>query len=401
VTVLFCDVVRSTQLGETLDAEAVRQVMSAYFDAMQEVIERHGGVVEKFIGDEVMAVFGVPTVHEDDALRAVRAATEMRTRLTTFNAELDPDWGIRLEARIGVNTGAVVAGDPATGSTFVTGDAVNVAKRLEQAARPGEILIGTATYPLVKDAVTVGPRETFRVKGKEKEISRWRLDEVDAEAAGVRRRLDAPLVDRTAELARIRAAFESAASNGRCRLLTMIGAPGIGKSRLARELLDRLAGEATGLTGRCLPYGEGITFWPLAEIVNQAGTEAGVAQALRGEIDGDLVAEHVNAAIGRTDATGGEETFWAVRRYFEALARRRPLVVCLDSPLDEATGDTKLRPETRAWIARTAEGNPLFVEQLMVAAAERGETGDGVEVPPTIQALLAARLDLLTPEELP
>jgi class 3 adenylate cyclase/tetratricopeptide (TPR) repeat protein len=462
VTVLFCDVVRSTQLGEAVDAEAVRQVMSAYFDAMQEVIERHGGVVEKFIGDEVMAVFGVPTVHEDDALRAVRAATEMRSRLETFNAELEPDLGIRIEARFGVNTGAVVAGDPATGSTFVTGDAVNIAKRLEQAARPGEILIGTATYPLVKDAVTVGPRETFQVKGKEKEISRWRLDEVDAEAAGVRRRLDAPIVDRKEELARMRAAFESAASNSRCRLLTVIGAPGIGKSRLARELLDRLAGQATGLTGRCLPYGEGITFWPLAEIVDQAGTEGGVAQALRGETDGDLVAEHVNAAIGRTDAAGGEETFWAVRRYFEALARRRPLVVCLedihwatprfldlveyvaswtrDAPvlllclaredlfdlrpdwaapranaetfaleplppgeaellLDEASGDTELSPETRAWIARTAEGNPLFVEQLVAAAAERGENGNGMEVPPTIQALLAARLDRLSPGE--
>ena len=462
MTVLFCDVVRSTQLGETVDAEAVRQLMTAYFDAMRDVIERHGGIVEKFIGDEVMAVFGVPTVHEDDALRAVRAATEMRRRLATFNEEIEPEWGIRLQVRMGVNTGTVVAGDPATGSTFVTGDAVNVAKRLEQAAGAGEILIGTATYPLVKDAVTVGPRETFRAKGKEKEISRWRLDEVDAEAAGVRRRLDAPLVDRKAELARMRAAYESAASNSRCRLLTVIGAPGIGKSRLARELLDSLDREATGLTGRCLPYGEGITFWPLAEIVDQVGAEAGPAQALRGESDGDLVAEHVNAAIGRSDAAGGEETFWAVRRYFEALARRRPLVVCLEdihwatprfldlveylpswtrnapilllclaredlfdrrpdwaaprtnaetfaleplapgeaeTMLEESSGDTELSPETRAWITRTAEGNPLFVEQLVAAAAEHGETGDGMAIPPTIQALLAARLDLLTPPE--
>jgi class 3 adenylate cyclase/tetratricopeptide (TPR) repeat protein len=462
VTVLFCDVVRSTHLGETVDAEAVRQLMSAYFDAMQEVIERHGGIVEKFIGDEVMAVFGVPTVHEDDALRAVRAATEMRSRLATFNEEIEPEWGIRLQFRMGVNTGTVVAGDPATGSTFVTGDAVNVAKRLEQAARPGEILIGTSTYPLVKDAVTVGPRETFRAKGKEQEISRRRLDDVDAEAAGVRRRLDAPLVDRKPELARMRAAFESTASNCRCRLVTVIGAPGIGKSRLARELLDSLAGEATGLTGRCLPYGEGITFWPLAEIVNKAGAEAGLAQALRGESDGDLVAEQINAAIGRTDAGGGEETFWAVRRYFEALARRRPLVVCLEdihwatprfldlveylpswtrnapilllclaredlfdarpdwaapranaetfaleplppgeaeTLLEESSGDAELRPETRAWIARTAEGNPLFIEQLVAAAAERGGNADGMAIPPTIQALLAARLDLLTPPE--
>jgi class 3 adenylate cyclase/tetratricopeptide (TPR) repeat protein len=464
VTVLFCDVVRSTQLGESVDAEAVRQVMSTYFDEMQEVVERHGGSVEKFIGDEVMAVFGVPTVHEDDALRAVRAATEMRSRLAALNAEFAPDWGMRLETRIGINTGPVVAGDPATGSTFVTGDAVNIAKRLEQAASPGEILIGTATYPLVQDAVTVGPRETFRVKGKLKEISRRRLDEVDAEAVGVRRRLDAPLVNRNEELARMRATFDSAASNGRCRLLTVIGAPGIGKSRLASELLVRLAGEATGLTGRCLPYGEGITFFPLAQIVDQAGADAGLELALRGEDDGDVVAEQVNAAIGRADATGGEETFWAVRRYFEALARRHPLVVCLEdihwatprfldlveylvswtrnapilllclaradlfdkrpdwaapranaetfvleplapgdaeAMLEETGGDTELRPETRAWIAHTAEGNPLFVEQLVAAAAERGVTGRGedIAIPPTIHALLAARLDLLTREE--
>jgi class 3 adenylate cyclase/tetratricopeptide (TPR) repeat protein len=462
VTVLFCDVVSFTRLGESADAELVRHVMSAYFDAMREVVERHGGVVEKFIGDEVMAVFGVPTVHEDDALRAVRAATEMRTRLAALNAELEPELGVRLDARFGVNTGTVVASDPASGSTFITGDAVNLAKRLEQAAGPGEILVGTATYPLVKDAVTVGPRETFRVKGKRQEVMRWRLEEVDAQAAGVRRRFDAPLVGRHPDLARMRAAFDRAASSGRCQLLTMTGAAGVGKSRLARELLDGLAGEATRLTGQCLPYGDGITFWPLAQIVDQAGAEAGLVEVLAEEADGDLVAELVKAAIGRTDATGGEEMFWAVRRYLEAIARRRPLVVCLedihwatprfldlvdylvgwirdapilllclareellelrpewanprvnaeilileplaggdaDTMLEEARGDAELDPQTIAWISRTAEGNPLFVEQLVAAAVERGDTADATAIPPTIQALLAARLDRLAPEE--
>ena len=168
VTILFCDVVGSTSLGEATDPETTRRVMSRYADAMAEVVRRHGGTVERFRGDEVMAVFGIPAVHEDDALRAVRAAAEMQQRLTELNAELLGAWGVELACRIGINTGEVIAGDPETGETFVTGDAVNLAKRLEQAADAGSILIGTATYPLVKDAVSVGPRERFTAKGKER-----------------------------------------------------------------------------------------------------------------------------------------------------------------------------------------------------------------------------------------
>ena len=149
VTILFCDVVDSTALGERRDPETVRQAMLRYFDEMKSIVEGFGGVVEPFRGDEVMAVFGVPTVHEDDALRAVRTAVAMQRRLEQLNVELGASWGVTLQCRIGINTGEVVAGDPATGATFVTGDAVNLAKRLEQAAGPGEILIGTATYPLV------------------------------------------------------------------------------------------------------------------------------------------------------------------------------------------------------------------------------------------------------------
>jgi class 3 adenylate cyclase len=194
VSILFCDVVGSTAMGERSDPEAVRRVISRYFDEMQAIVELHGGTVEKFKGDEVMAVFGVPVLHEDDALRAVRAGMAMRARLSQLNEELAGTWGIQLDCRIGVNTGEVVAGDPGIGQTFVTGDAVNTAKRLEQAAAPGEILIGTATYPLVRDAVKVGPRQRFGAHGKREPVARFRLDEVDATAAGYARRLDAPLV---------------------------------------------------------------------------------------------------------------------------------------------------------------------------------------------------------------
>ena len=155
VTVLFCDVVDSTVMGEQSDPETVRHAMSRYSDEMSRIVERHGGVVEHFRGDEVMAVFGVPTVHEDDALRAVRTGMAMQRRLAVLNQELRATWGVTLNCRIGINTGEVVAGNPGTGATFITGDAVNLAKRLEQAAAPGEILIGAATYPLVRDAAKV------------------------------------------------------------------------------------------------------------------------------------------------------------------------------------------------------------------------------------------------------
>src|SRR5829696_8705888 len=200
VTVLFSDVTEFTGLGERLDPESLRRLMSRYFDEMRVVVERHGGTIEKFIGDEILAVFGVPQLHEDDALRAVRAAAEMRAALGPLNDELEQTWGVRLLTRTGVNTGQVVAEDPAGGSSFVTGDAVNLAKRLEQAAGPGEILIGKATYPLVKDAVTAGPLQSFSVKGKSEPVSPLRLDEVEADMPGFARRLDAEMIGREAEL---------------------------------------------------------------------------------------------------------------------------------------------------------------------------------------------------------
>src|SRR3989442_9307991 len=177
VTVLFCDVTGSTALGERLETEAVREVMLRYFDEMRSVIERHSGTVEKFIGDAVVAVFGVPVAHEDDALRAARAAAEMLGRLEALNAEFESRFGSRIGLRIGINTGEVVAGDSGTGEAFVSGDAVNVAARLEQAAGSGEVLLGELTYRLARQAVTAEPVEPLALKGKEKGVPAYRLVE--------------------------------------------------------------------------------------------------------------------------------------------------------------------------------------------------------------------------------
>jgi class 3 adenylate cyclase/tetratricopeptide (TPR) repeat protein len=462
VTVLFCDVTESTRLGESLDPETHRRVISRYFEEMSAAIGAHGGTVEKFIGDAVMAVFGVPTVHEDDAMRAVRAAADMRDRLRELNEELEQSYGVRLEMRIGVNTGEVVAGDGASGHSLVTGDAVVIAKRLEEAAPPGQILIGKATYPLVRDAVDAGPLQTFRAKGKSEPVPSRRVDEVHPRVAGIARRHDAPLVGREAELRRLADELARAERDRSCRLLTLLGPAGIGKSRLARELLTSSADRATTLLGRCLPYGEGITFWPLVDIVRTAGGEESVRALLGKSDEGQLAAERVLAAIGATEGSASaEETFWGVRRYVEALARERPVVLCIEDlhwaeptlldlvdylagwvhdtplvilclarpdllerrpawsaprenasivalePLSDAaaealiaglSGGEDLDPETRVRIADAAEGNPLFLEQLAAMAAET-VGGERLPVPPSVQAVISERLDRLPVEE--
>jgi len=461
VTVLFTDVAESTAMGEQLDPESHRRVMSRYFDEMRRILERHGGTVEKFIGDAIMAVFGVPATHEDDALRAVTAAREMQERLGPLNEELADAWGVRLQTRTGINTGEVMAGDSVTAPTLVTGDAVNIAKRLEEAAGSGEILIGKATYPLVKHAVEAGPLETFSAKGKRDPVGRRRVDEVRPELERLSE-ADRPLVGRSDELGRLLAAFERAVADDGCRLFTMLGDAGVGKSRLARELCATVAERATTLTGRCLPYGEGITFWPLGQIVHELGGADGLATALAGTDGAETIAETIRAAIGASEGdTDPEDISWAVRRLFETLAQRRPLVVVLedihwaestfldlieylvgwarggptlliclarpdlvehrpgwlmpaenrdslvlsplseteaDSLLRELAGETRLDPAQRRRIAEAAEGNPLFVEQMVALLAE-GDGGAGLAIPPTIHALLHERLDRLSPEE--
>ena len=232
-------------------------MLARYFERMKGIVERHGGSVEKFIGDAVMAVFGVPVVHEDDALRALRAAVEMRDAF--------PELGI--QGRIGVTTGEVVTG---TAERLATGDAVNLAARLEQAAQPGEILIGDATLQLTQDAVEVEPVEPLTLKGKAEPVAAHRLLAVHGEM-GSARHLQAPMVGRETEMRRLRDAFGQALGDRSCQLFTILGSAGVGKSRLVAEFLGSLDG-ALVVRGRCLPYGEGITYWPVVEVVKQLPT---------------------------------------------------------------------------------------------------------------------------------
>ena len=478
VTVVFSDVTGSTALGERLDPESLRRVMGRYFDEMKSVVEAHEGTVEKFIGDAVMAVFGIPIVHEDDALRAVRAAAEMRDRLGALNEQLEQDWGVRIEVRTGVNTGEVVAGDARGGQRFATGDAVNVAKRFEEAAPPGEILLGEATYHLVRDAVEVEQLDDLALKGKQAPVHAYRLLSLDPGAAGRARRLDSPMVGRDRERTALHQAYERAAGERACHLFTVLGAAGVGKSRLVSEFLDGLGELATVVHGRCLPYGEGITFWPLREVIRTLFDEdfpSTIRARLAGDENAELIAERLGAALGHVESIGPtDETSWAVRKLFEALARERPLIVVFDDlqwgaptfldlvehiadwsreapillvclarpdlldgrprwsggkfnatsvllePLNEAEsgelvgnllGRAQLAGDVRARVMNAAEGNPLFVEEMLAMLIDDGllersngdwaPTGDleTFTVPPTIQALLSARLDQLGPIE--
>src|SRR5829696_3136305 len=323
VTLVFCDVADSTPLGEQLDPEALRGVWSRYHERAREVLERHGGTIEKFVGDAVLGVFGIPVVHEDDALRAVRAAVELRGELAGLNDELERAFGIRIGVRTGVHTGEVVAGDPAQGDPFATGDAVVVAQRLEATAAAGEILAGDATIRLVRDAVSVEPVPALELKGKSEPVDAWRLLDVEPEAAGLARRLDSPLVGRGPELDALLAELEHVLADRSCRIVTIVGEPGVGKSRLAAELVS-LAGEgALVLEGRCLPYGSGITYWPLVEIVRDLDLD---------EILGaDVAHGRILEAVGRAESRSrSDEIYSAVRRLLEALAATQPVVVVLD-----------------------------------------------------------------------
>jgi class 3 adenylate cyclase len=253
VTVLFCDLVGSTALGESTDPEALRALLARYFERMRGVVEEHGGSVEKFIGDAVMAVFGVPAVHEDDALRACRAAVVMREAFA----------GLGVEGRIGLSTGEVVTG---TEERLATGDALNVAARLQQAALPGEVLIAEATLELVAEAVEVEPVEPLLVKGKREPLAAFRL--LAARPASERRH-ETVFVGRERELALLGEAWAGALAKRRCELVTIVADAGLGKSRLSAEALCVI--EAPVVRGRCLPYGAGITYWPVVEVLKQLG----------------------------------------------------------------------------------------------------------------------------------
>ena len=421
VTLLFCDLVGSTSLGETLDPERLRTLLATYFEHMREIVERHGGTVEKFIGDAVMAAFGVPVSHEDDALRAVRAASQMRDAL--------PELG--LEGRIGVMTGEVVTG---TEERLATGDAVNVAARLEQAAAPGEVLIGQPTLDLVRNAVVVEPLAPLELKGKTDAVPAFRLVRV---SDAPEREHGARFVGRERELALLRDAWERVRNESRCELLTVVGEAGVGKSRLAREFVTAV--ESTVVAGRCLSYGDGITYWPVVEVLKQLDvrppdeTAAAAIRSLLGESEAPTSAEEIAWAFRKTlehaasevplvvvfdDIHWGEETFRDLVEHVALLSTGAaimllciarpelteqhptwPVTLRLD-PLREADVEAlipeRIKGSLRQRIARAAGGNPLFIGEMLVMADEfDGE----VVVPPTLQALLAARLDQLEPAE--
>jgi class 3 adenylate cyclase/tetratricopeptide (TPR) repeat protein len=464
VTIVFTDVTDSTGLAERHEPETVRRVLSRYFEVTARVLQRHGGTVEKFIGDAVMAVFGVPIVHEDHALRAVKAAAELREAVEHLNTELERDWGVRISIRTGVNSGEVVAGDPAGGQALVTGDAVNVAARLEQAASAGETLIGNQTRMQVPDTVELEAIPPLDLKGKEDQVLAWRLVSVGADAVDVTRRPGSPMLGRERELETLLGVFDRVVETREPHTFTIFGPAGIGKSRLALELKKEVEPRADVLIGRCLPYGEGITFWPLAEIVHQAAGEeprAAIVDLLADDEHAGLIADRVTQAVGLSEGNATREDLQrALRVFLEALARRRPVVLVLedlhwaedalldfvgylasrtrDAPLmliclsrdellerrpewgagtagtltvgalsaaaaeamvGELLADLQVADDVQRQLLERAQGNPLFIEQMLALLREEGGDASAVSVPPTIQALLAARLDKLTATE--
>jgi class 3 adenylate cyclase len=336
VTVVFSDLKGSTSLGERLDSESLREVMLRYFEAMSAELERHGGTIEKYIGDAVMAVFGMPAIHEDDALRAVRAAAGMQQALARLNEELLRTWGVQLTNRTGVNTGEVVAGDPSVGQGLVVGDAINTAARLEQAAPANEVLLGALTYRLVRDAVHAEPVEPLELKGKAERVPAFRLiglkrNDVTPVAA------DALMVGRESELKLLTTAYADSVKGRTLQMVTLVGDAGIGKSRLTREFLASVGDEPLVARGRCLPYGDGITFWPIVEIVREAAgiREEDSAEEARSRLEhlvgDDKVVERLASATGMAStAFALPELFWGIRRFIEILAERRPLVFVID-----------------------------------------------------------------------
>jgi DNA-binding SARP family transcriptional activator len=457
VTILFCDLVDSARLATTLDPEAYRELISSYVDAVRGAIHAHGGTVEKFIGNAVMAVFGMPKRREDDALRAVRAAVDVRDAVTRMSTEAERALGVRLTAGIALNTGEVVTAPESEGPR-VAGAAVNVAAHLAKWAGANEIVLGGGTRALIRDAVRAEPVDLGE------DLDAWRLEELIDGAPLQARRFDAPFVGRDEELHRLQAAFERVREKRACAVVTLVGEAGIGKTRLGRELVASLEHEALVLVGRCVSYGAGATYLPLAEIVRQAAADpsvAGIAELLSGEEDAGPVAQRVAELVGFVDGLAAPgEAFWAVRRLLEAVARDRPLVVALDDvhwaeptlldlveylgkwaegpilvlcaarsellevrpgwggptstgfvlelgplPLDEVgalveelAGGLVAR-DVQERIAERASGNPLFAEQLLAVVEEAPDLSLR-QMPQTVEALIASRLDRLEPGEL-
>jgi len=450
-TILFADLADSTGLAMSLDPETWRGVQRRYFEAVSAAVARHGGTTEKFVGDAVMAVFGTPIAHEDDALRAARAAVEARDAVAGLGEALERELGIELEVRVGLATGEVLSGGPA-GDPLATGPAVNVAARLQQEVAPGEIAVDELTRRLTIGAGTFGALGALELRGLRRPVSAFRLEALASGAAALPRRLDAPLVGRSPELGLLNEALARVLSEKALCAVTVSGPAGIGKSRLMRELIDGAADAATVMHGRCLSYGESATYRPLRDALVSPDA---VAAVLEGEPDAGAIAAGLEVVFDTGATVPADEVPWAFRRYCETLAARGPLVLALDDlhwadpglldlvehlaasardvpilllcvtreelgeerarfpaeteplvlePLSDADTDTLvdhllpdsvLDDDTRAGLVAAAEGNPLFLEQLVAHVRETGL----LEPPPTLRALLAARLDRLGPGE--
>ena len=455
-TVLFVDLVGSTALVTGSDPEVVRRRVTRFFDHVTHCVTTHGGIVEKFAGDAVLAAFGVAQAHEDDAERAIRAGLGILRAV----AELE------LQARVGIESGEVVVDGGE--STFATGEAVNLAARLQQAAAPGEILVGPVARSLATGPIELETAGDLEIKGRSEPIPSWRVVCASDRSQPARSAVVAPLIGREQELDLLANTFDRAASGRRAHLVTIYGEPGVGKSRLAREFVGGLEG-ATVLAGRCLPYGEGITYWPLAEMVKSA---AGISdddpvkeamEKLRMCCEDEAVADLLGLAAGVLEAVetdrSAQEIAWAAREWADQLAGVQPLVlvfedihwaeeplfeliehlatwvreaplllVCLARPelldvrpawgggrmraaaveleplreaeseelLDALAVDERLTADVRRTLLEKTEGNPLFLEETMRMLAERG---DPERIPDTLQALIAARIDQLPAAE--
>ena len=442
VTILFVDVVESMALAETLDPEALGVVLQRYFETVAAVVANHGGTVEKYAGDAVMAAFGIPVSHEDDALRAARAALDIRAAIAVLDEKLVREHGLGIKVRIGLETGEVVATPTDARLRLVTGEAVGIAARLEQGAETGEIVVGELAGRLIDHAAELEPLGELGIKGRQEPVRAYRLVELAAVSAAFERRLDAPLVGRKRELTRLRKGLKRVREAGSPHVAFVVGPPGVGKSRLAAELV-RGAKDVAALWGRCLSYGDGITYWPLREVL------ADVPQSEERDA--------VLAALEAETPPPAPEIAWLFRRFCEALARDQPLILVFDdvhwaeptfleliehladrgegsillvclareeltehSPsflegrtnvelgeldslsdadthaLVDSLGGAVLEPDRRDRVVEAAEGNPFFLEQLLALELEGGLAE---RLPETIQALLAARLDRLGPGE--
>jgi class 3 adenylate cyclase/tetratricopeptide (TPR) repeat protein len=352
VTVLFADLVGFTSLSEGSDPEQVKNVVDRCFQRLVAVVESYGGKVDKIIGDAIVALFGAPVAHEDDAERAVRAALRMQEIICEGAA----DFGAELELRVGVNTGEVLVGALRAGGDYTAmGDVVNTAQRLETAASPGEVLVGPATRDNTGEGITYDPGGSLDLKGRGESVVAWIARGAALPPGHRRRRDDGPLVGRRFELAHLTSAIDTAVTNRRAQFLLLVGDAGVGKSRLANEMATyaRITHDAVVLEGRCVPYGEANVWWPVAEALRQAaGIEGDVdAPAVRVRL-GEMVAKvldrpgndaevlritegllhligHEGPLRDLDPGRAREEATWALLTVIEAFAAKSPVVVIL------------------------------------------------------------------------